>query len=79
MAKKLAEKAAAPDGGRKIRWADDAGADLVAEKEPEPGWLDDYFDESDDVDASLSIEDRKKKEHEAERTAMEKAKVEAAE
>jgi len=79
LAKKLAEKAAAPDGGRKIRWADDAGAELVAEKEPEPGWLDDYFDESDDVDASLSIEDRKKKEHEAERTAMEKAKVEAAE
>ena len=78
----VAESLIAHATGRKIKWADDEGKDLTAYKEPEEGWLESLYDDDDASNAEdwshLSLEDRKKKEHERERANVERARLEAA-
>ena len=78
----VAESLIAHATGRKIKWADDEGKDLTAYKEPEEGWLESLYDDDDASNVEdwshLSLEDRKKKEHERERANVERARLEAA-
>lgn len=60
---------------RRVHWADEGGRKLVEAREPVPGWLETA---GLDDDTHISLAERKRREHEAEKRALEEAKREAA-
>lgn len=59
---------------KKVRWADENSKQLVERREPVPGWLDSGLDDSSE---NMSLRERTRREHEAEKRALEEAKREA--